>query len=224
MTLKTSQPLIKLKQIKVLSNSEIAPSVFVLSFLRDFEFEAGQVIGIGMTPSDDARLYSICSGKDEDKIRILYNVKPEGKLTPTLSVLKAADHIYISPPFGSYYGTEKPAYWIAAGTGLAPFYSMYRSNLGKNKTLLHGGRKLDSFYFSDELTAYFGEKYIRCSSVEEAPGIYKGRVTQYLQDMNDLPLNEMYFLCGSAEMVVDCREILLSKGVPFDNIVAEIYF
>ena len=35
---------------------------------------------------------------------------------------------------------------------------------------------------------------------------------------------QKYYLCGSAEMVVECREILLGKGIAFSNIVAEIYF
>ncbi len=33
-----------------------------------------------------------------------------------------------------------------------------------------------------------------------------------------------YYLCGSAEMVVDTRDILIRKGVPFDQIISEIYF
>ena len=33
-----------------------------------------------------------------------------------------------------------------------------------------------------------------------------------------------YYLCGSAEMVVDTRDILIEKGIPFENIVSEIYF
>jgi ferredoxin--NADP+ reductase len=37
-------------------------------------------------------------------------------------------------------------------------------------------------------------------------------------------MDQKYYLCGSAEMVVESREILISKGIPFNNIVAEIYF
>jgi len=42
--------------------------------------------------------------------------------------------------------------------------------------------------------------------------------------LDDLPEDQKYYLCGSAEMVVECREILISKGIAFSNIVAEIYF
>ena len=41
---------------------------------------------------------------------------------------------------------------------------------------------------------------------------------------NFLPVDRKYYLCGSAEMVVGTRDILISKNVPYDAIIAEIYF
>ncbi len=219
-----SKPLIKLKAVTILSNTEISPNVFVLSFRRDLAFRAGQVLGLAMQANDDARLYSIASGENDENTDILYNIKPGGKLTPNLAILEPGDVLWISPPFGTYEGSSEPAYWIAAGTGIAPFISMYRSGMGDNKILIHGGRTLDSFYFSDSLLNDFGARYVRCCSQQQAEGVYAGRVTQYLEEAEELPLDQKYYLCGSAEMVVESREILISKGIPFNNIVAEIYF
>lgn len=224
MSVVASKPYIQLNSCFVLSNEEIAPSVFVLSFRREFEFRAGQVLGLGLSPNDDPRLYSIASGEKDENIRILYNIKPGGQLTPNLAQLNPGDKLWITPPFGSYEGTSAPAWWIAAGTGLAPFTSMWLSGLGENKKLIHGGRTLDSFYYSNELSASFGNRYIRCCSQDSGEDVYHGRVTQYLSEQDSLPPDQKYYLCGSAEMVVECREILLNKGIPFNNIVAEIYF
>ena len=101
---------------------------------------------------------------------------------------------------------------------------MYRSGLGDNKTLIHGSRTLDAFYFSDELIPDFGTRYVRCCSQHAGEGAYHGRVTKYLEEIDTLPADQKYYLCGSAEMVVECREILLNKGIAFSHIVAEIYF
>ena len=90
--------------------------------------------------------------------------------------------------------------------------------------LIHGSRTLDAFYFSDKLMKDFGPRYVRCCSQQAGDGVYHGRVTQFLEKSDNLPEDQKYYLCGSAEMVVECREILLSKGIPFSNIVAEIYF
>jgi len=218
------KPNVKFKSVSITSNTEISHNVFLLSFTRDFTFRAGQVLGLAISPTDDARLYSIASGENDETIDILYNIKPGGKLTPNLAILKPGNILYITVPFGSYAGSDEPAYWIAAGTGIAPFYSMYRSGMGGNKILVHGSRTLDAFYFSDQLTNNFGSRYIRCCSQQEGEGVYHGRVTQYLEEIDELPGDQKYYLCGSAEMVVECREILISKGIAFSNIVAEIYF
>ena len=219
-----SKPNVKFKSVTILSNTEISPNVFVLSFERDFAFKAGQVLGIAMSANDDARLYSIASGENDTAISLLYNIKPGGKLTPNLAILKPGDSLYITVPFGTYLGSDEPAYWIAAGTGIAPFHSMYRSGMGGNKVMIHGSRTLEAFYFSEELINDFGPRYVRCCSQQEGEGVYHGRVTQFLEDSDNLPQDQKYYLCGSAEMVVECREILLSKGIPFSHVVAEIYF
>ena len=213
-----------LRGIMVEGNTEIATGIFILTFKRTFDFIPGQVIGICLAENDEPRLYSIASGSNDSHVQILYNIKPTGKLTPPLARIKAGDIIFISPPFGSYFGSAEPAWWIASGTGIAPFYSMFRSGLGSDKVLLHGGRFLELFYYENEFLPILGKNYIRCCSRESAAGIYSGRVTAYLQQLPTLPTNIKYYLCGSAEMVVDTRDILISKGIPFGNIVSEIYF
>ena len=211
------------KQI-VTSNISIAPNVYLLSFKRSFSFVPGQWIAIGLYPTDTPRLYSIASGTNDSQVQILYNIKPTGKLTPPLARAKAGEVIFISPPFGSYFGSSAPAWWIATGTGIAPFSSMFRSGLGADKVLLHGGRFLESFYFEDEFLPVLGKNYIRCCSRETGRDIFPGRLTSYLMQHQNLPTDIKYYLCGSAEMVVDARDILISKGISFSNIVSEIYF
>ena len=60
--------------VHVLSNEELSEGIILLSFQRSFPFLAGQVIGIALAQDGPRRLYSICSGQDEDVVKILYNV------------------------------------------------------------------------------------------------------------------------------------------------------
>jgi len=210
---------------KVTSLEEIAPGVYVLSFDRQFDFFPGQVVALSIDEEDPApRIYSICSGKDESIMSVLFIVIPGGKLTERLAGLKRGDTVFISAPYGSFYGDGSPAYWIASGTGIAPYISMLRSGLGENKVLIHGGRYLESFYFQDELLRDMPGRYIRCSSREKGDNIYHGRLTSYLREQEGLESGYRYYLCGSAEMVVEARDILIEKGIPFNNLFSEIYF
>jgi len=211
--------------VKVESNIEITKDVFVLSYPRSHAFVAGQVVGICLIKGEEPRLYSIASGNRDGMIRLLYNIKPDGEISPGLAELKKGDTLFVSTPFGSFYGTSEPAVFIASGTGIAPFISMLRSGLHKDKVLIHGGRTLDSFYFREEMESVLGtENYIRCCSQEKGEGVYEGRLTAYLREQEDLPADRKYYLCGLAEMVVDSRDILIEKGIPYENIIAEIYF
>ncbi len=210
--------------VSISFTEELSEGIFLIGFKRNFIFNAGQVIGIAMEESGPRRLYSICSGEEEEEIQILYKVVDEGYLTPQLSDLEIGDTIWITAPGGEFTGDKDPAVWIATGTGIAPFYSMFRSGLGENKILLHGNRFMEQFNFYDEFLEALGRDYIRCSSVENGDDVYPGRVTGYLEEQDALNPALKYYLCGSADMVVEARDILISKGIPFGNIISEIYF
>ena len=213
-----------LSQVQLSFTEEISAGIYLMGFERTFDFEAGQVIGIALSEDGARRLYSICSGEKEDEVWILYNVIDEGYLTPLLSDLEAGDTIWITEPRGEFTGNDDPAVWIATGTGIAPFYSMLKSGRSANKILIHGNRYLEQFHFYDFFMELLGDQYIRCCSAEEDEGVYHGRVTNFLQE-HPLPDPALkYYLCGSAEMVVELRDILIEKGIPFDRIISEIYF
>ena len=215
-----------LHKTKVHSLRNIAEGVYVISFLRNFKFNAGQVLAIDLVPDGQPRLYSIASGENEKYVDILFDEKPDGNLTPFLSKLHSGDIIYISEPFGTFTSTGGKAFWIASGTGVAPFVSMARSGLSADKTLIHGGRLDENFYFSDVLTDIMTDGYVRCCSQQQDTQNYKGRLTAWLLDYQNLPTNTncQFYLCGSPEMVVQVRDILIEKGIPFHNIVSETYF
>ncbi|MBN2236522.1 MAG: hypothetical protein JW729_03125 [Bacteroidales bacterium] len=215
---------IALQKTTLLSSIEIAKHVFVLSFSRTEDFRPGQMVALALNPNEPFRLYSIASGNTQNEYRILFNIQTEGFLTPKLAELKAGQTVYISKPFGSFYGTLENDWWIAAGTGIAPFISMLESGMGKNKTLIHGGRSKESFYFADRIRALLDGNYIQCSSVLKQEGIYPDRLTTYLENLEYLPTDKNYYICGSSQLIVDVRDILINRGVAYNKIIAEIYF
>jgi ferredoxin--NADP+ reductase len=168
-------------------------------------------------------MYSIASGANDPDIQLIYDVRPEGQLTNILKDLRAGDKLLVSQPIGNFICKEDKAWWIATGTGIAPFYSMLRSGQTKGITLLHGVRKPESAIFGDEFSALDGGYYPCCSGTR-TNGMFKGRVTDFLMHHNSIPLDASYYLCGSAEMVVDVRDLLIERKVPFGNIYSEIYF
>ncbi|MDO8952689.1 MAG: oxidoreductase [Draconibacterium sp.] len=212
-----------LKYYNLTNNEEISPGVHVVSFLRDFDFTPGQVVKMAIDNNHPPRIYSICSGNMEKEVRVLFNIKDDGFLTPKMAAMIPGEQILVSKPYGSFLGTREKAWWIATGTGVAPFYSMIKSGISVNKKLIHGVRHLNQFYFEDELESELNESYVRCCSRESSCNTFRGRVTDYLNEMANLP-DVKYYICGQALMVVEVRDLLIKKGIQFENIMAEIYF
>jgi len=221
--MKTSRKPIPLQQQTLAGNFEIAPGVHLITFQRAWDFKPGQVVKISLDRNIPPRIYSLCSGNHDHEAAVLFNIKEDGVLTPRLAARIPGDKILVSEPYGSFTDNEEPAWWIATGTGIAPFYSMIRSGLAKNKRLVHGVSFLNQFYFEDELEQALGHNYIRCCSRESSCNTFPGRVSDYISGLEQLP-DAKYFLCGKALMVVEMRDLLISKGLPFENILAEIYF
>ena len=196
----------------------------MIGFRREHAFSPGQAVKLGIDAETPPRIYSICSGIDDDELCVLFNIKPEGYLTPRLAQLKCGDTVYASRPYGTFLCPDSEAWWIATGTGIAPFRCMVQSGMAAGKTLVHGVRHLNQFYFEDELREAPGLRYIPCCSADAADGIYSGRVTSYLDQMTELPPDVRYYICGQAAMAVDTRDLLIQKGIPFTHIVTEIYF
>jgi len=213
----------ELFEYTITDNQEISPGIHLISFKRNFDFASGQVVKIAIDREHPPRIYSICSGNHENEVRILFNIKEDGFLTPKLAGIIPGDKIMVSKPYGSFLGTAGPAWLISTGTGIAPFYSMFRSGLEEEKTLIHGVSYLNQFYFEDELEWALGENYLRCCSRESSCDVVNGRVTDYLKQVPNLP-DVKYYICGNALMVVEVRDLLIEKGVSYENILAEIYF
>jgi ferredoxin-NADP reductase len=203
---------------------EITPHVSLLTFKRNWSFLAGQNVGIAINIGDNPRMYSLSGGMEAEDGEFIFDIRPEGTLTPRLNELRPGDKLLVSEPFGEFTGSKKPAWWIATGTGIAPFASMLRSGFGQHKKLVHGGRYSDSFYFEKEFKASLGDNYIRCCSKETGEGLFSGRVTDWLTQQKNIPIDITYYLCGKADMIVEVRDFLISKHVPFEKIQSEIFF
>jgi ferredoxin/flavodoxin---NADP+ reductase len=214
----------ELEEVTITGNEEISPGVHVIKWKRIVDFHPGMVVKIAADKVMAPRIYSICSGNDDPEIKVLFNVKDDGLLTPWLAGVIPGMKIWVSKPYGSFKDGNKTAWWIATGTGIAPFYSMLRSGNSENKTLIHGVRHLNQFYFEDELEWAMGDRYVRCCSHEQSCNVFPGRITKYLEEIKELPTDINYYLCGKAIMVVEVRDLLISRGVPYENILAEIYF
>ena len=198
---------------------------FILRLERkDLSFQTGQFIVVRRPKTIDQREYSIYSGEQDQYLEILVREVNDGKVTPQLKKLRPGDKVEVDGPFGFFQFqphlfSVQNFLFVATGTGISPFHSFVKSFPNLNYKLIHGVRYYNEAY---EHNHFEPEKIVLCTSADKN-GNFTGRVTDYL-DSQEINPETHCFLCGNSNMIQDAFDILISKGIPVNNIYTEVYF
>lgn len=218
---------------------DLAPEV------RHFEFEIldrselvftpGQFISVKekVDGKEVIRAYSIASAPNGNRVALCLNRVQEGLVSPHLFALAPGDNVEMHEPLGYFTlrNPERPAVFVATGTGIAPFRSILLSSLAKSGpiTLLFGARYppgllyLDEWVKLAELHSHF--RFIpTVTRPDEQWRRGVGRVQAHLDDAlaGCAEMPDVY-ICGLREMVDDVRTVLKSKGFDRKQIIYEKY-
>jgi ferredoxin-NADP reductase len=203
----------------------LTESTYIIRFSRNgMEFNPGQHLVIGLEDEEEAREYSIYSGREDDALEVLIKEVDDGYLSRKLKHLKPGDPLLVKGPFGFFMSEAAVTagaklIFIASGTGIAPFHSFIRSHPSADYLLIHGIRNAAEEYEKEE---YAAESYISCTS-RGNQGTCPGRVTDYLSN-NAFETDSQVFLCGNSNMIYDAMDILQSKGFTPKQLFTEVYF
>ncbi len=219
-------------QAKLIEWREIASGV------RHFVFEAPEVARLDFVPGqfvsfsdmvegkEITRAYSIASAPSEgNRFELCLNRVDEGAFSPHLFDLVAGDSVEMRPPLGLFVLRQPPrdTVMVATGTGIAPFRSMLRAQLGENSpafTLLFGVRHESHLFYREEFEEMARRfPHFRFWPTLTQPGLgwrgRAGRVQAHLAEAAGERRDIDVYLCGLKPMVDDVRLIL--KGMGFDR-------
>jgi ferredoxin-NADP reductase len=214
-----------MKPFKVINVEHLTKDTFRLRTDRpEVPILAGQCFNVGIPGGSINREYSMYSDANGDYLDFLIKVVEDGSLTPQLQKLKVGDLVEIDGPYGQFYlhdplDKSKKYTFLATGTGVAPFHSFISTYPSLNYRLIHGVRYPNEQY---EFKDYADESYIPCISKNNA-GFKSMRLTDFLKE-NPICADEIVYLCGNRNMIVDAFEILREQGVPGNNLFTEVFF
>ncbi|RJE83720.1 ferredoxin--NADP reductase [Paracoccus onubensis] len=211
-------------------------------------FRSGEFVMIGL-PGDNGkpilRAYSIASPNWDDELEF-YSIKvPDGPLTSKLQHIKEGDEIILRPkPVGTLVLDAllpgKRLWFLATGTGLAPFASLMRDpetyERYEQVVMMHTCRTADELNYGRELvenlrndpllSELYGDDfanrllYYPTTTREESP--LMGRITDNLTSgkvLEDLglppvsPETDRAMICGSLAFNVDVKAVLEGFGL-----------
>ncbi len=165
--------------VRVLESFEVAPDVLVLRLNRpdNFVFQEGQYVWLVLPKRSqrfgvvDRRAYSLCSSSSASTIELLIRLTGSDYLTD-VSRLKKWDLVEIIGPMGStFIPGETGAIFVAGGTGISSFLSVFRGRPNKNISLYAFDSVERPLYGKDELVSLARS----CGSVAE---FFTGLVTR----------------------------------------------
>jgi ferredoxin-NADP reductase len=226
----------------VQSFTMLTPTVFELTFepQQQFSFEAGQFVsiiipGAGPKGRDLRRAYSIASSPEKSAVELCVKLVEDGPGTQYLYALRPGDEFRVVAPYGDFVYRAKEnrkAFFIATGTGIAPFRSMllskhYQHNPPQQSICLLGVRYENELLYWDDFKRIKNLQFIPAISQADASWTgYRGRVTEYLKTSQE-PINWLefdYYLCGHGGMIQEVKSFLMARGVTKDAIHQEVYY
>ena len=194
-------------QSRLISRTWLSRDTFQLDLDRPagFHFEPGQ--GIRFRYDEIEREYSLTSSPADDFLSLCVRKIAGGRFSPRLAEAEIGSVLVFSGPHGFFVfrPSDRPAVFVATGTGIAPFVSMVRSGVS-DFLLVHGAPAHADLHFRP-LMEPAARIYVGCASREQperssSPACRAGRVTDYVE--NDLPEGLYdFYLCGRRDMVRD---------------------
>lgn len=207
-----------------------------------FDFKPGQFVTLDLPVHQQRnkrwRSYSIASMPDGSNIIELVIVQVEdgeGGSKYIFDEVKEGSELTLRGPQGVFVLpdnlTEKDAYFICTGTGIAPFRSMLQyinrhQVPHKQMHLLFGTRKREDLLYADEmrelermLPAF---TYRPTLSREDWEGD-RGYVHALYEELCCMKQPASFFLCGWKVMVDEAKERILKMGYDKKDIHLEIY-
>lgn len=211
---------------------------------QSLRFRSGEFVMIGLMGDNGKpllRAYSIASPAWDDELEF-YSIKvPDGPLTSRLQHIAVGDEIILRPkPVGTLVHDAllpgKRLWFLATGTGLAPFASLMREPDTYEKydqiIMMHTCREVAELAYGRDLVAglqddpligdLVGDKLLYYPTTTREPSPHMGRITDNLTSgrvFADLglapmdPATDRAMVCGSLAFNVDVKAVLEGYGL-----------
>ncbi len=220
----------KKQKVQILTIEQLTHDVksFRLEKPEGMDFEPGQATEISIDRDgwrEEGRPFTITSLRENEYLEFIIKKYPSHQgVTQELHTLEEGDSLILTDIFGTikFRGV---GLFIAGGTGITPFISIFRDLKHRNKLegnkLLFANKTSSDIILEDELRKMFGEHLINVLSEEKQDRYIFGYISRELiMDQLTVPGMNVY-VCGPPPMMKLVKDSLSELEIPEEAVVTE---
>lgn len=193
-----------------------------------YDFIPGQatVISINLPEwKEEIRPFSFTNLRDAKYLEFMVKIyKEHNGVTKMMGKVNAGDELIIHDVFGAIH-YEKPGVFIAAGSGITPFISIFRDLYSKNKIkgnrLIYVNKTREDIIMGPELFRLLKKDFINVLTRENVIGYREKRIDRNYLIQNIIDFSQYFYVCGPDDFVKEITEILLDLGAEMGSLVFE---
>ncbi len=199
-------------------------------------FKPGQFLHLALEEYDpsqhwpESRCFSIVNPPEERRL-VRITVSQVGRFTRRIMSLEVGDSVWLKLPYGDFViqpRGDRPIVIVAGGTGIAPFVSLFSSDIVLNAPVrvFYGARRPELLIYRDvlERTRSRWPDFQWFAFAEEGggPGLEEGRLNpERAYEVGGRQAD--YYLSGPPAMIEVFRSSLLAFGVPMDQVLIDAW-
>ncbi|ESU25615.1 ferredoxin reductase [Flavobacterium limnosediminis JC2902] len=216
--------------VKVLKARFITHDVksFVVEKPLGYDFSPGQATEVAINSpqwKNETRPFTFTNLKESNYLEFMIKIYKERKgVTNELGRINAGDELILHDVFGTI-NYKGPGVFIAAGSGITPFISIFRELYKNNQ--IHGNRLIyvnktsEDVIMGNELHKMLKNNFINVYTRENVVGFLGRRIDRNFLIENIVDFNQNFYVCGPADFVKTVTQNLLDLGAIADAIVIE---
>ncbi|MGX7666119.1 FAD-binding oxidoreductase [Flavobacterium pedocola] len=216
--------------VKVLKANFITHDVksFVVEKPKGFNFIPGQATEVSINHpkwKKEARPFTFTSLTDSNYLEFMIKIyKDRHGVTNELGKVNAGDELILHDVFGTI-NYKGPGVFIAAGSGITPFISifrdLYKMNQLRGNRLIYVNKTSEDVIMGNELHKMLKNDFINYYTRENVIGFTGRRIDRNFLIENIVNFSQNFYVCGPEDFVTTVKNILLDLGASPETIIFE---
>ena len=217
--------------VKVLEARFITHDVkrFKVEKPEGYDFIPGQVTVVSINLpewKDEIRPFTFTNLRDAKYLEFMIKIYSDHNgVTKLLGKVNAGDELIIHDVFGAIH-YEKPGVFIAAGSGITPFISIFRDLYNKNalrgNRLIYVNKTMDDIIMGEELFRMLKKDFVNVLTRQNVIGYRERRIDRNYLIENIIDFSQHFYVCGPDDFVKEITTILLDLGAKSESLIFEV--